>query len=323
MSRNIDYIFTGENNDYNIGDIYSRIERLYKGIGKAIVDIYRDEVIALLPPTYTPETLDFLSSSLERYLIFGEVGAIGNTVVNDTEITRIVIDNEYTATYNGDKLNLFIIRKDTLFSEGINSERFGLSILTECQREIKRYNLALDSLTLSIKSNSIDVIKSELDTNDLLNSVSDTSKRIEEINRVKGVFSTIFLKDGEEFEVINKSLSNIDKAIEKIELALCSVSKVPYFRLFGKVSSSQRYSGVEEKKAFQKALSPLIRVSNEILKYYAKITKQEYTPIAINSIDIEREEATGKALDNLMMISELLEFSDEEKREYLKSRGIL
>jgi len=325
MSRNIDDFFYGENTDNLIvGDIYSRVKELYYGIGKTIVDIYRDEIVSLIPASYDDKAINFVSQGLERFLIFGEVGAISGAFVNDVELLRNVNDNKYIVTTNtGEELDLFLVRKDLLFQEGINSERLGLSLLSECSREIKRYNLILDSTTIAIKSKSIDIIKGEISPFNLADGVKATTERISEINKIKGFFSTLFLKTDEEFITADKNISGIDKAIDKIELALCAVSKIPYFRLFGKVSSSQRYSGVEEKKAFQKSIAPLISVSNKILKYYSDNNNISFEDIVIPTLDIEQEETINKSLENLKLLSEVYDISNEEKKTYLESRGII
>jgi hypothetical protein len=325
MSRKIDTFFYGENTDnLVIGDIYSRVKELYFGIGKTIVDIYKDEIISLAPAGYDDKAINFVSQGIERFLIFGELGAIAGAFINDVDLMRSVNDKKYIVTTNtGEELDLFLVRKDLLFQEGINSERLGLSLLSECSREIKRYNLILDSTTIAIKSKSIDVIKGEISPFNLADGVKAIQERISEINKIKGFFSTLFLKTDEEFVTHDKNLSNIDKAIEKVELALCAVSKIPYFRLFGKVSSSQRYSGVEEKKAFQKALAPLVSVSNKILKYYCDINKLDFEDIRVPTLDIEQEEVIGKSLENLMLLSEVYDITNEEKKSYLKSRGII
>jgi len=323
MSREIDTYFYGENsnNPLSYSNIYDRIEDLYYGIGKSIIDIYCDEVVSLLP-NYEATTKEFIRESIERFLLFGELAINNGRILNDTELNRTIDNQKYKVVNNmNQKLDFFIVRKDILFQEGINSERLGLSLLTECAREIKRYNLIIDSTTIAIKSKSVDIIKGEV--NPFTNATKELKNRIVEINRIKGFFSTIFLKDSEDFLTSDKNLSNIDKAIEKVELALCSVSKIPYYRLFGKVSSSQRYSGIEEKKAFQKALTPLINTTNKILEYYCNFNKIKFEPIKIPTLDIEYEQVVKTSLENLKLIEEVYNMSDEEKKRFLKSRGII
>jgi len=324
-SREIDNFFYGENTDnLVIGDIYSRVKELYFGIGKTIIDIYRDEIVSILPNSYDDEVSDFISQGIERFLIFGEVALVGGKYINDVDLIRNVNDKKYIVTTNtGEGLDLLLIRKDLLFQEGINSERLGLSLLSECSREIKRYNLILDSTTIAIKSKSVDIIKGDISPFNLADGVKAVSNRISEINKIKGFFSTLFLKSDEEFLTADKSITGIDKAIEKIELALCAVSKIPYFRLFGKVSSSQRYSGVEEKKAFQKAIKPLINVSNRLLKYYCDTNSIKFEEIKTPQLDIEQEEVIKVSLENLKVLSEIYDITNEERKSYLESRGII
>ena len=325
MSRNIDDFFYGENTDNEFrGDIYYRVKELYFGIGKTIIDIYRDEIVSLMPTIYKDKTISFVSEGIERYLIFGELGIKNNKFINDVDIVRTVNDNTYNITLlNSDELDLVLIRKDLLFQEGINNERLGLSLLTECSRELKRYNLVLDAITIAIKAKSVDVIKGDVSSFSLTNGIKATTKRMTEINKIKGFFSTLFLQSDEEFITHDKSLSNIDRTVDKIELALCAVSKIPYYRLFGKVASSQKYSGVEEKKAFQKSINPLISIANKLLEYSCKQNNIRFEEITTPQLDIEQEQVIKTSLENLKVLIELEAISNEEKKFYLSKRGII
>jgi len=155
----------------------------------------------------------------------------------------------------------------------IDSGGYGYSIVAGIEESIKRYYASLNISTGILGTLNQSIIKmQDLNEKILEGEEDELLDRLDVINYFKSNLSTFLIDKEDDYVNVQKSLSGVKDVIEKNELALCSVARMPYSRLFQRHQSGLANSQESDLKNYYDTVVSEIR-ENHIRKIFNRILK--------------------------------------------------
>ena len=177
----------------------------------------------------------------------------------------------------------------------------GFSIFEKLYQDIKAVYVSHNRANNILSQLSQDVIGID-GLNDILSEQGGEKMigdRLEIINFLKGILSTLAIDKEDEYYTVNKSLGGVKDVMEQNKLMVASASRIPYSRLFGQQQGGLNNKGEENLSNYYDHLDgirktiyiPIIEQLFEMFKEYKGLPKDT----KIEFVELNREDEQTKA----------------------------
>jgi phage-related protein (TIGR01555 family) len=260
--------------------------------GESLISIKHGVVLCY--QDYNAVTVD-VSPLSKTYLEYGEINTVDGYALQRGE---------------------YIIVRTKAPLEFIRTYQRGYKIEEIVGDSLKRYLASLAMSTDILATLNQSVIKME-DLHQKLaqdKGEQDLMERLDVINHLKSNLSTILIDKEDEYVNVNKSSSGAGEIIKANALDLCSVSKIPYSRLFGQGSTGLSNSGEHDLRMYYDSVvgeiqENFVKVIFDSLTGFKYQGKYNFSPLyqaseEETSKNFERDVKSFKILYEMGVISE-------------------
>ena len=314
---------------------------LYRGVGKSIVHIPVDDMIALGRDSKDQELeakkAKIVRKALYKYRLFGECVIIGDgeniTVAREMDVMRNLTEwNTYDLVewrehnIKGFPFSLHLIREDVLSEETPLFSKLGVGVLTDIKQSLALYLEMINTSVQIARTKSIDVLTSDGLDDALTTTVGRTmaQQRIEAIAQIRSVYGVMLLDSTTEFTTIEKNLTSLDNIIKECKIHLCSVCRIPMSRLFERSVGGLTQNGQMEQESYRDLIRQYQIIAEPIYKYLDEIwgDSGEFRQVK-NTVDKDVELANTSIVNYLTSLMELDVIDDVQVKTLLEKKGVL
>jgi phage-related protein (TIGR01555 family) len=210
---------------------------------------------------------------------------------------------------------------------------YGLSTFERISTDIQNVDISMNRGLNILETLSQDVISVEGLNESLKDTGSETEivDRLTAMNQIKSIMSTLVIDGEDKYFNVNRSLSGVTDIITEAKEMLCSASRIPYSKLFGKANTGLNATGNNEVRNYYDEVSSSIQ-EGKIRDIYNSIDEALtgavlefefnplYTPTALEVAETANQEsdATTKKVNSVIALMQNGLIEDDEAKELLK-----